>query len=292
MRTKSQRELQVKTLPAPIALHTSGAKPMYLPPQQAVTGFSIGRDEVLAALTRGGYLAGGKTTEKMSRSQIVAFCDRQQLWNMKELLRVLQVNSPVHVKRIPVNQTIPANVKPGVFVLPHMIAPYFHLSPGAFRALMADGGWWFHIDREQPRGSRERKLGKPRQWVIDRGFAKKVPVKLPDGSTAQVWAVDAWHVMKTFAGQVGSPVPCELVRVLDFRVEPPKPNVNDYVEMCVRKMRAAYSRNDVQAMLHVARSARLRGREYARALESACGLPAGAFSGSGWVDRVPAGVLG
>ena len=116
-------------------------------------------------------------------------------------------------------------------------------------------------------------------------------MKLPDGSTAQVWAVDAWHVMKTFAGQVGSPVPRELVRVLDFRVEPPKPNVNDYVEMCVRKMRTAYSRNDAQAMLHVARSARLRGREYARALESACGLPAGAFSGSGWVDKVPVGVL-
>lgn len=46
-----KRPSSPRALPTPISQHICGAKPKFLPPQQAVNSLSISRDEVFAALT-------------------------------------------------------------------------------------------------------------------------------------------------------------------------------------------------------------------------------------------------
>lgn len=290
-RTSHKKHSSPRSLPAPISQHICGAKPKFLPPQQAVNALSIGRDEVFAALTRGGYLLGGKTTDKLTKSRVVAFCDRQVLWDMAELLQIVRANSYVEVERAVLNQSLPANVKPGVFTAPHRIAAFFNVSPAVFRTRLVDGGWWFHTDRDQPVGSKERRFGKPRQWVIDRGYAKRASVKNADGSISRIWVVDAWHVMRTFSGQVASPVPEDVVKPLDIRVEPPKPKVSDYVDVMSRRLREAHSYNHRREMLSLVKSTKSLGYEYVSALEVACGLPRDTFTDPKWAYKVPAGAL-
>lgn len=269
--------------------YTMGAYPELMRPRNAVQGFSIPANEVYDILARAGYLHhDGKPTTKFWKARIAAVSGNTRLWNMKNLLKVLKDEAPdTRITRIPVNQNIPDGISKKTFLPLEDVADYFNLHLRDFKEMLVAGGWWFRYDYSQPRGTNMNRNGKPLDWVVQRGFAKKDVYTDPkSGKETYRWVVNAWHVLMTFSGQVGSPVPKRVIRPLDYVPPVPRPTVQQFATDGRRWMIEAYRNKQFVDMISLAIYAQELGKNYLAALEKACGLPVGFTKHKQWTHAL------
>ena len=270
--------------------YTMGAFPELMRPRNAVQGFSIPATEVYEILHDGQYLNNdGKPTAKFWQARILAASGDVRLWNMNNLLKVLRENAAGRtIRRIPVNQALPAGISKKTFMPLDEVADYFNLHLHDFKEMLVAGGWWFRYDYSHERGTVLNRNGKPLDWVVNRGFAKKEVVTDPKtGKETYRWVINAWHVMMTFSGQVGSPVPKRVIRPLDYVPPVPRPTVEKFAVDGRRVMLQAYRNKQFVDMISLAIYAQELGKEYLVALEKACGLPVGFTKQKKWTLALP-----
>lgn len=268
--------------------YTAGAYPELLPPREAIQAYSIPAAEVAQILTSAGYLKDGRPTQKLDKAQVRAICNKKPLWNLDSLLKVLRRASKQgdSIQKVPVNQNLPENLKPGVFATIEQLAPYFGVEPFVLKGKLIRGGWWRKKNKSAPKNSRDYHYGAPSTWVIKKGYARRQEIEIAEGVKATIWLLDAWHVMSTFAGLVGSPIPKHAVIPLDMHPVVAPPDEATYAAKVKPALLKAAKKSDYKEMHRIVAHAWRLGPMYAGALEKACGLPIGTFQDEKWANKL------
>lgn len=279
---------RIGRLAGPIEQYTTGAYPELLPPMEAINAFKVPKEVVLSILTKHGYLKDGKTTPKIREAKLAADCNGTQLWNVEALHDLLNTlnGGKGKIRRKLLNQHLPEGVAEGVFKPIEELCTYFDVPEDKFKKMLYKARWWLPENYDEPEGTFERSYGAPRKWVIEHGFAKKIPVATHAGET-YVWVFDSWHVVKTLSGQFkDSPIPQNAVVPINHVIKPPKPKIPVFLGKAVPALKDAVRKKNYKFTKAIVSQAYDYGIKYVAALENACKLPTGFLRQRGWADAL------
>lgn len=280
---------RIGRLAGPIEQYTTGAYPELLPPTQAIDAFNVSKEVVLSILTKHGYIQGGKTTDKIREAKLAASCNGTQLWNVEalhDLLNTLNAGKR-KIRRKLLNQEIPEGVAEGVYEPIEKLCTYFDVPEDKFKKMLYKARWWLPENYEEAEGTFERSYGAPREWVINRGFAKKFPVSTHAGEKTYTWVLDSWHVVKTLSGQFeNAPIPKNAIVPINHVIKPPKPTVPAFLGTATAALKDAVRKKNYKFAKTIVSQAYEYGDAYVNGLENACKLPKGFFRQRGWADAL------